>query len=430
MASVLICSIPAHGHVTPLLAVARAFVERGDNVRFLTGTRFAEKVAATGASHVPLPPDADYDESFLDQFPERAKLKGIRAGAFDIEHVFARPAMPQYDTLMDIHSAAPADVVLVDPAFTGALILLGHPPQSRPPVVLCGVVPILFNSVDTAPAGMGFAPARFGNRPRNAVLGVMARPIFKRANKIIDANYRRVHGEPLSCSLIDLGARCDAMVQLTVPAFEYPRSDAPTTLHFAGPVCNGGCQFPLPDWWADLDGGRPVVHVTQGTVANLDYRQVIAPTLRALADEDVLVVVSTGGRPLATLPPLPENARAATFLPYDELLPRTDVYVTNGGYGGVQHALRYGVPIVATGGKEDKPEVGARVAWSGVGRRLRTERPAPRALRRDILAVLRQPSYREASRRIAADMAAAPGFGCLAAVVDDLIAARRAPTRG
>ena len=92
-----------------------------------------------------------------------------------------------------------------------------------------------------------------------------------------------------------------------------------------------------------------------------------------------MVVVATGGRPLDTLPPLPVNARAATYLPYDELLPRTAVYVTNGGYGGVQYALRYGVPIVATGGKEDKPEVGARVAWSGVGRRIRSERPSPRA---------------------------------------------------
>ena len=123
-----------------------------------------------------------------------------------------------------------------------------------------------------------------------------------------------------------------------------------------------------------------------------------------------MVVVATGGRPLDTLPPLPANARAATYLPYDELLPRTAVYVTNGGYGGVQYALRYGVPIVATGGKEDKPEVGARVAWSGVGRRIRSERPSPRALRRDILAVLNQSHHRQASRRVAADMSAAPGF--------------------
>ena len=149
----------------------------------------------------------------------------------------------------------------------------------------------------------------------------------------------------------------------------------PPELHFVGPLSATGSQAPLPEWWSDLDGTRPVIHVTQGTVANTDYGQAIAPTLRALADEDVLVVVTTGGRPLDTLPPLPANARAATYLPYDELLPRTAVYVTNGGYGGVQYALRYGVPIVATGGKEDKPEVGARVAWSGVGRRIRSERP-------------------------------------------------------
>jgi UDP:flavonoid glycosyltransferase YjiC (YdhE family) len=133
-------------------------------------------------------------------------------------------------------------------------------------------------------------------------------------------------------------------------------------------------------------------------------------------------VVSTGGRPLDTLPPLPANARAATYLPYDELLPRTAVYVTNGGYGGVQCALRHGVPIVTTGGKEDKPEVGARVAWSGVGRRIRTERPSPRTLRRNIFGVLNEPRYREASRRIAADMATAPGFAGLADIVDRLVA--------
>ena len=160
-------------------------------------------------------------------------------------------------------------------------------------------------------------------------------------------------------------------MQFSVPAFEYPRSDAPATLHFAGPISAAGSRAPRPGWWADLDRGRPVIHVTQGTIANKDYRQLIGPTLEALADDDVMVVVSTGGRPIDTLPSLPSNARAAEYLAYDELLPRTDVFVTNGGYGGVQYALRYGVPIVASGGKEDKPEVGGRVVWSGVGRRIR-----------------------------------------------------------
>jgi UDP:flavonoid glycosyltransferase YjiC (YdhE family) len=420
--SILIASIPAQGHVAPMLGIARGFVERGDHVRFLTGARFADKVAATGASHIPLPPDIDYDESVLEQFPERAKLKGMKAAAFDIEHIFARPAGTQYETLIALHAAHPADIVLAEGNFVGATILLGHPRPARPPVVMCGVIPLFISSVDTAPFGLGLPPARWGNRQRNAVLSALTRRIFLQANNIVDSQYYQAHNTHLPCAFIDWGTQADAIVQFTVPAFEYPRSDAPATLHFAGPLCAVGSQAPLPDWWSDLDGTRPVVHVTQGTVANVDYRQAIAPTLEALADEDVLVVVSTGGQPVDTLPALPENARAAMFLPYDELLPRTAVVVTNGGYGGVQYALRYGVPIVATGGKEDKPEVGARVKWSGVGRRLRTDRPSPRALRKAILDVLNQPRYREASKRMAADMAAAPGFDCLAEVVDKLTA--------
>jgi UDP:flavonoid glycosyltransferase YjiC (YdhE family) len=284
------------------------------------------------------------------------------------------------------------------------------------------MLPLPVESADTAPFGMGLTPARWLNRERNTALAAVNRRILARANQIIDQIHCEVHGVGIPGSPMAWGSRADALLQLTVPAFEYPLSDAPAALHFVGPLPAVGSEPPLPDWWGDLDGSRPVVHVTQGTVANVDYGQVIAPTLEALADSDVLVVVSTGGRPLDTLPPLPGNARAATYLPYDELLPRTAVYVTNGGYGGVQYALRHGVPIVATGGKEDKPEVGARVAWSGVGRRLRSEHPSPKALRRAILAVLGQPRYREASQRIAADMAAACGFAGLADVVDGLIA--------
>ena len=223
-------------------------------------------------------------------------------------------------------------------------------------------------------------------------------------------------------TMIDWGRRADAIVQFSVRSFEYPRSDAPANLHYIGPLSATGSQAPLPEWWGDLDGTGPSSTSRRARSPTLTTNQAIAPTLRALADDDVLVVVATGGRPLDTLPTLPANARAATYLPYDELLPRTSVFVTNGGYGGVQCALRYGVPIVATGGKEDKPEVGARVAWSGVGRRIRSERPTARALRRDILAVLSQPNYRQASRRIAAEMAAAPGFVGLADVVDRLTA--------
>lgn len=425
MSSIILVAFPGHGHVAPLLAVAENFVERGDDVRFITGAGFADKVAATGANFVPVHPEADFDERTLsERFPERAALKGPKAVAFDIEQVFAKPAKYQYDTITAALAAQPADIVIACVGSLGAGFVLGHPSASRPPVVMCGIIPLPIESRDTAPFGMGLPPARILNQARNAMLAKLSRRVLRSAFRAIDDFHRQVHGTDMPFTFMDWGRHAEAIVQFTVPSFEYPLSDAPDNLHFIGPLCAKGSQAPLPDWWSDLDDTRPVVHVTQGTVANTDYDQAIAPTLRALTDEDVLVVVATGGRPLDTLPPLPANARAASFLPYDELLPRTSVFVTNGGYGGVQYALRYGVPIVATGGKEDKPEVGARIAWSGVGRRIRTEHPSPKALRRAVLGVLNDGRYRKASGRIADDMAAAPGFAGLADVVDRLIGRR------
>jgi UDP:flavonoid glycosyltransferase YjiC (YdhE family) len=416
--------VPVHGHVTPLLAVARHFTERGDRVRFITGSRFAEVVKATGAEHIALPAEADFDDrqDWRETFPERTALKGPKAIAFDLENIFVRPGRAQHEAIEAARTAEPADVVITEPAFLGGAFLLGRPLGERPPVVVCGVLPLPIASRDTAPYGMGITPLRGPlGRLRNALLStIAARTVFPAPERLAQEINHELHGSPLPFPIMDWPRHAEAIVQFTVPEFEYPLSDAPPGLHFAGPVSATGSQAPLPSWWDELDGSRPVVHVTQGTVANHDYRQIIEPTLAALADDDLLVVVATGGRPLSTLPPLPSNARAAEYLPYDEPLPKTQVYVTNGGYGGVHYALRHGVPIVTSGGKEDKPEVAGRVAWSGVGRAVRTESPSPAAVGRAVRTVLSDPRYRANARRIAASMERAGGLPQLAEIVDQV----------
>ncbi|MBX6767187.1 MAG: glycosyl transferase, UDP-glucuronosyltransferase, partial [Actinomadura rubrobrunea] len=82
------------------------------------------------------------------------------------------------------------------------------------------------------------------------------------------------------------------------------------------------------------------------------------------------------------------------FIPFTELLPMTDLLITNGGYGGVQMSLAYGVPLVVAGLSEDKMEVNTRVKWSGTGISLDTWRPAPSRIRDAARKVLSTPSYR------------------------------------
>jgi UDP:flavonoid glycosyltransferase YjiC (YdhE family) len=132
-----------------------------------------------------------------------------------------------------------------------------------------------------------------------------------------------------------------------------------------------------------------------------------APTVQGLADADLLVVLATGGRAREALglAQVPANVRVASLLPYADLLPRTSVMVTNGGYGGVQMALAHGVPIVVAGSTEDKPEVAARVAWSGVGINLRTATPSAEAVRNAVREVLSKPGYRLHAQRLAQEYA-------------------------
>ncbi|MCB7135923.1 glycosyltransferase [Cellulosimicrobium marinum] len=428
MASLVLASTPVHAHVTPLLAVARSLVSRGHDVRFLTGARFADSVAATGAQHVPLPPEADFDDRDLaGHFPGRAGRTGLDAIRYDMTEIFVRPGVAQHRALSAALDEQPADAVLVEPLFLGATALAAAPADRRPPLVVLGIFPLGLTSDHAAPFGLGVLPLRGPvGVLRNRLLQHMVRRSLAPAQQAADAMVRATGQEPLDGLFLGWPAHADAVVQLTVEAFEYSRPDAAVPVRFVGPPAPvPGASGDLPAWWSDLDSTRPVVHVTQGTVANENLHQLIGPTIQALAEDDVLVVAATGGRPVEALGPLPANARVAEYLPYDALLPRTAVYVTNGGYGGVHHALRHGVPIVVAGRTEDKAEVAARVAWSGAGVRLRTNEPAPAQVRRAVRRVLDDPAYARASARLGARIAASPGTDGVVDEVERLIGSGR-----
>jgi UDP:flavonoid glycosyltransferase YjiC (YdhE family) len=430
MTSILICCTPAEGHVAPLLAIARHLAAVGHEVRFIGGRAYAERVSAAGLPFLPLPEAGDLDLDHANEaYPERAALTGLKEVRWSMVNLFARPAIHQVRAIDAALADRPADVILTDLMSFGAILYCARPRAERLPLVLVNIGPLQSVDLDTAPFGFGLPPLRGPlGRLRNRVLHAAARPVFAPAVRAL-----REGGEQLGIRLPpeyafgDLPNATDRVIQLTVPDFEYLRPSIPDTVRFIGPVSRGAA-VPLPDWWGELDGSRPVVHVSQGTVANNDLDQLVRPTIDALADEDVLVVVATGGRPVAELGPLPAHVRAAEYLPYDHLFPRLSVFVSNGGYGGLHFALRHGVPIVAAGTTEDKMETTARVAWAGVGINLKTRSPKPASLRRAVRRALDDARYREASARIATQIAAAPGVAGVEAVIAELVPPARGAT--
>ncbi|MGW2372849.1 MULTISPECIES: nucleotide disphospho-sugar-binding domain-containing protein [Kitasatospora] len=424
--------MPAHGHVNPLLAISADLAARGHEVVFLSGARFAAAAERAGVRFVALPAEADWDDRDLDAtFPGRASLPpGPERAAFDVRHVFLDPVPHQYRALLALLADFPADAVIADAFVQGALPLaLSRPRAERPALIGVGITPSMLPSVDTAPFGLALPPlpgeeGRARNRALQEEMDRRGEPLRRYAEKVFAE--AGVQLPPGPRTLIPV-AVADVFLQLTVPGFEYPRSDAPASYRMIGALPGiVGAEQPLPEWWDEVTGERPVVVVTQGTLVNDDLGELVAPTVAALADRDVLVVAATarpdGPRALAELlgGGLPGNVRAAGYVPFDRLLPHTDVLVSNGGYGGVQTALRYGVPLVVAGASEDKPEVAARVQWAGVGLDLRTGRPAPEAVGRAVEQVLGDGRFRERARALGAEFAAYQPFDTIAELVESL----------
>jgi len=407
MARILISTLPLHGHIQQNSLLVKTLVARGNDVIWYTGKRFKAPVEATGATHVGME-GFDYDDRDMDSaFPERRHYDGIDKYKRDVKKIFM-DAIPSYsEEMRRILDTFPAKVVISDMGYFGALplVLTGEPKGLK--FVGTGTVPMPLASPDVPPFGPGVAVhPGVDERERNIALhNQFQNEIFADVQDYLNQVLKE-HGYPQTdVYWNDIAVLLNGLfIQFTIPSFEYPHSNLPSHIHFVGAMLPKGQTVnvaDLPDWWHELDGDRPVVHVTQGTLDTGDLQRVIQPTIQALADKNVLIVVATGGKSKSDIDMvLPDNVRVEEYLPYAQFLPYVDVMITNGGYGGVQYALSNGVPLVVAGDTEDKPEVAQRVAFSGAGINLETGTPTVEQIREAVENILDNPQYRKRAKEL------------------------------
>jgi hypothetical protein len=305
------------------------------------------------------PGRADLDFNDRDAlFPEWKTIPpGPERLRFALQHLYIDAIQAQHQGLQRVLEEFPADVILGDNFLFGVLPLLLGLRSKRPAIVLCGTMLLHCRRDDGGPHFAGLPPATSdAQREKYAAISKEHdRLIYDPVKRHLNVSLASLGVAPLSTELFHaMVALPDAYLQLTVPSFEFPREKLPASVHFIGTPPIIPRQAPPPSWAYELDGSRKVVLVTQGTLSNFDFSHLVEPTPAALASEpDVLVVITTGGRPV--------------------------------------NAIRGPVPA------------NARVAWSGVGIDLATNYPTPEALREAVYAVLENPNYSSRASAMAAE---------------------------
>lgn len=402
---ILIASTTAPSHLNPLLTVANILIKHNHEVVLQTAPELKSMVEAAGVPFIPELPETN---SFADlmahmELPERqTKNPSMEIQAFDLEYYFGKQIGSQVAGLRQALRDFPADVILADAAFFGTLPLLLGKREERPAIVHLGVT--LLNPFTTKNS-----PPRPGMTKQEQLAKHERREeVFHQPSKAaMDQALAELGCPPLPCSPLEsMTVLPDLFLQTGIESFQYSE-DSSSRVHHVGLLPVPPKQHELPAWWHELDQTKRLVLVTQGIVANRDLRQLISPTLTALAEEkDVVVVATTGEQPGKSLPiEIPANAHVAAFLPYELILPSVDLLITNGGYGTVNLALAQGIPIVSAGMTEDKEEVSAHVQWAGVGIDLRTNQPTVESIHAAAREILDNPVYRQRAKELAQEFA-------------------------
>jgi len=432
MSTFLFATIPVAAHTSNPLPIAARLVERGHNVLWYVGSAYHDRIAAVGAQPLPYVDAADFGgHDIFEYFPQFTGLSPLKTISRAFADVFVGEAPARVRDLRRILAEHSVDAMLSD----GLMYGVGMAGELEGvPWATFGDGPLPFEEPDTPPFGPGLLPMRGPvGRLRNRLLSVVAaRVVFRDAQRVYD-RARADLGLPRDSRAVAGATGWPYLhLQASTPAFEYPHRNLPGHVHWVGALRpDAPKDWVPPVWWGEVTGStRPVVHLTQGSLRP-DLTELIIPSLQALADEEVLVVVTTGGASADQVEaayggPLPTNARVTKFIPYDTLLAHTALFLTNGGYSGVTLALAHGVPIVQAGTTEEKAEIAARIEWTGVGLRLGPIKPRPDAVREAVRRVLTEPSFRAAAENVHAEMADHDA-GVEAAVLMERLAAIRRP---
>jgi MGT family glycosyltransferase len=405
---ILFACIPADGHFNPLTGLAMHLKDSGHDVRWYTQSLYQTKIERMGITHYPFkrPPQLN-QLNFEGYFEERKNKKSqISKLKFDIENVFVRRVPEFFEDIEEIYQSFAFDLFIADIMFTAIPVVRE---KLRVPVIAIGIQPIMETSRDLPPAGLGRLPSY-------TTAGKLKQAFMRKATSVIVFNNATKLYKEILCrykipvpagNVFDIVYRTASIVlQIGVPGFEYPRKNMNKNIRFVGTL--------LPGKTGILNGYRFSHHckkfkkkilVTQGTVEK-DIEKILVPTLDAFKNTEVLVIVATGGSQTEALKKRypNENFIIEDFIPFNDIMDECDVFVTNGGYGGVMLAVSNELPIVAAGVHEGKNEINARIEYFKLGINLRTEKPSAAQIRKSVETVLKNSDYKNNVIKLAKEL--------------------------
>lgn len=369
---VLCTGVPLPGHLFPLLPLARAFRQRGDDVAFLVPSSQVPLFSAEDVETLAAGCDTG---SLLAELTRRTGVDIVTAPSAEAEiELFAgvRVDLSAEESLAEAAKWEP-DLVVNDP-----YDLLG--PLVATALQVPGAIVTL---------GAGVSPDFL--RPATATV----------ASRYLD---RGLVWRPTDWVL----DTCPPVLQWD----DWPRPKGWLPLRPEAHRNPDGMPAKKP---AELLGS-PRILVTFGTM--FTDPTVLSPILRALSATGAALRVTLGNATSARDFDVDQDAMEfEEFVPFNKLLDGIDVVVAHGGAGTTMGTLAKGIPLVLAPRGADHSVHADRAVAAGAAVALSSEEFGPETTVAAVRRVLMRPSFRANARRVAKQIAALPSPHDVAAIM-------------
>jgi glycosyltransferase len=380
----LFTTIPGPSHMLPLVPLAHAARAAGHDVLVATSGPALRLASAAGLPSVAVD-DGEAVRPY-EKLRRRATEISVLAERSDAEFgsfvasVFGEVGTLMADGLVDAAKRWGADVVVYPPPHVAGLLAARA----------IGVPAVLH--------GLGTPRATFG--PALAHLA----PVTRRMGV---AELREA----------------DVELNLSPPSLEtpHPRASADHRLDLRYCPYNGGAELP---GWVLQRGSRPRVVATLGSLPEL-YGQgaLLREIVLGTEDLEIDLILTTAGTELSALPsPLPKRVTCVDWVPMRALLDTCDAVLHHGGLGTMYAALDAEVPQLSAPMPHDSVVNAQIAAARGVGSILEMSAITAATVAPAVRDLLANPTYRQASREVAAEIRAMPAPGVVIDQLTELVA--------
>jgi UDP:flavonoid glycosyltransferase YjiC (YdhE family) len=269
---ILFASMPFDGHFNPLTGLAVHLAQKGHDVRWYTGPRYAARLAELGIPHLAFVRAREVSsENLVELFPEYPKLgHGPKAIEFALTQIFFANLEAHFRDISALRAQFPFDAFVCDGALYAARLVAE---KLGVPVHVINPAPALESSKDVPPPFFGLAPAKtILGRIRDRVVRALVESSMKRGKTMLDELRQREGLAPHEGSVLDLHVGwARSIFQIGVPGLDYPRSDPPPGFEYVGALLPH--HTPRAGAFAheaQLRKYPSLIVVSQGTVDNRD----------------------------------------------------------------------------------------------------------------------------------------------------------------